>query len=96
MTLIWRGAGILVPIITLAAAIIISKNVEDTYKGMGICGLIAGGILLAIGLITLPGKKTDPTTGEVTQKRKHDFFFLPIIVWGVLLLLGGFYLTVIK
>ncbi len=96
MTIVWRGAGILVPVVALATAFIVSRSESDAFKGLGLSSLIAGAILLIIGFFTLPGKKTDPATGEVTLKKKHDFFFLPIIGWGILLLLGGVYLSFFK
>jgi len=93
MTLVWRGAGIVVPIIFLISAFIMSRFEENYMQGFGKSGLIAGGVLILIGLLTLPGKVLDEGSGQMVSKKKHDFFFLPIIVWGVLLTGVGAYMT---
>ncbi len=97
MTLVWRGAGILVPLIALATALIIAKSTDmESLKGVGLSGIIAGAALLLIGYFTMPGKVLDPETGEKVSKKKHDFFFIPIIVWGALLVIAGVYLMFFK
>lgn len=96
MTFVWRGAGIVVPVITFLCALLIAKNTEDTNCGIRSAGLISGAILTMIGIFTLPGKTTLPETGEVVKKKKHDFFFIPIIARGILLLIAGVYFAFIK
>lgn len=91
MTIVWRGVGILVPIAFFASAGIASFWFDDhrfgnlPYVGWSCIG--AAIFCLLVGLATLPGKTTDPNTGAVVSKKKHDFFFLPIIVWAIIL--GG-------
>lgn len=92
MTLVWRGAGIVVPIIAVATAFIVSRWEENSMTGLGQSALIAGIILGLIGVFTLPGKVMHEGTGQMVSKKKHDFFFIPIIAWGVLLIAAGVYL----
>lgn len=91
MTFIWRGIGILVPIVFFAIAAVASIWIEDRTLGnsayVGWTSLGAAVILLIIGLTTLPGTTTDTNTGALVPKKKHDFFFVPIIVWA--LIFGG-------
>lgn len=92
MTLVWRGAGIVVPVIFIATAFIISRWEENSMKGIWQSCLAAGILLAVIGAFTLPGKVMDRGTGQMVSKKKHDFFFLPIIVWGILLTAAGVYM----
>ena len=95
MTIVWRGAGILVPILFVGSGLLMSIWYDNPTLGNGPylawTSMISGILCLLLGLATLPGKTTDEETGQVVSKKKHDFFFLPIIVWAILLLGLGIY-----
>lgn len=95
MVFIWRGAGIIVPIIVLIAGWIVSYWFEDTRLGnnvyLGWTFFWASIPLLLLGLAFLGMNATDPETGEKPQKSHHDFFFIPVWIWAVALLGFGIY-----
>lgn len=92
MPLIWRGMGIIVPIIFFITAWIVSYWYDsgETTLGnssyIGWTSLFAGIAVLLIGLVLMAGG-SDEEGEEPGPKKKHDFFYLPVFVWG--LLLGG-------
>lgn len=97
MTIVWRGAGILVPIAFVASIATMNSWYKGTSAGdapIAWALFWAALICLPLGLLTLPGKKTDPDTGVKVARRKHDFFFIPIIVWGLLFVGGSIYFFV--
>jgi hypothetical protein len=87
MLFVWRGIGIVVPIIFFICGWIVSYFYDDTRLGnpsfIGWTCFYTGIVLLFPGLINL----APADEGEV--KRKHDFFFIPVIIWAVLLLIGS-------
>lgn len=87
MTIIWRGAGIIVPLAFVGAGALASLWFDDATLGnlsyIGWVCLGTAAISLVVGLATFPGKKKDPATGILVSKKKHDFFFLPIIIWAI-------------
>lgn len=104
MVFIWRGAGILVPIIFLISGWIVSYWFEDTRLGnpvfMGWTAFYAGifNFVTGLGLMGMSDDNDNHNIepGEVPVKKKHDFFWIPVIVWGLLfggwsayLLIGG-------
>ncbi|MDG1475815.1 MAG: hypothetical protein P8Q14_01580 [Vicingaceae bacterium] len=89
ISIVWRGAGILVPILFFASGFIMSYWYDDVTLGNTAYlkwTLLWPGILLTlIGLFVLPISK-DPETGKTKYVGNHDLFWIPMIVWGVLFL----------
>jgi len=87
MMLIWRGAGILVPILLFVSAWITSYWFPDTRLAnatfMGWSLLWSGIVILLLGLATLGMNLPDPETNKKPEKSYHDFFWIPIWIWGV-------------
>lgn len=98
MLFVWRGIGIIVPIIVLINGFIVRMFIEDDRIGnpkfMGWTLFYSAIVCLLIG-ITILG--TNKEAAEKNQpKKKHDFFFIPIIFWALIfgglsawLLIGG-------
>lgn len=97
MVFIWRGAGIIVPIFFFVAAWLTSYSFEDTRFGnssylgwtmiwSGIASLVIGGLLAASNM-------KDPETGEKPPKSYHDFMWIPVWIWGIVLIAGGIWFT---
>jgi len=83
--MIWSGLGILVPVI--AAICIFAADSLGWPKSIFLfIGAIA---VTAIGLYLnrLPGRTViDKATGkEIVLKKKHTFFFVPVVYWGAVL-----------
>lgn len=98
MLFVWRGIGIVVPIIVLINGFIVRLFIEDDRIGnpkfMGWTLFYSAIVCLLLG-ITILG--TNKEAAEKNQpKKKHDFFFIPIIFWALIfggisawLLIGG-------
>lgn len=80
--MIYRGAGIIVPIIVLATGWIVSFWFKDTT--LGNANYIAWTALYSFILLLLAGIGF---LGSSRDGKKHDFFFVPVIVWA--LVMGG-------
>lgn len=82
MILVWRGLGILVPIVFFICAWLVHYFFDDThfanpsYSGW-VC-FYASIVLLLPGLGAFFGGPD-----EDGVKRKHDFFFIPILFWAI-------------
>tara|TARA_B100000809_G_C15136176_1_gene530698 strand:+ start:4106 stop:5071 length:966 start_codon:yes stop_codon:yes gene_type:complete len=89
ISIVWRGAGILVPILFFVSGFITSYWYDDVTLGNTEYmkwTLLGPGILLTIiGLFLLPVSK-DPETGKWKYAGNHDLFWIPMVVWGVLFL----------
>ena len=89
ISIVWRGAGILVPILFFISGWITSYWYEDITLGntefMKWTLLWPGILLTLIGLFVLPFEK-DPETGKLKYVGNHDLFWVPMVVWGVLFL----------
>ncbi len=84
--LIWKGAGIAVPIIFFITGWICSYFFEDTRLGnMSYVGTTMLFSALPVLLIGLGLSQPD----ENGVKRSHSFFFLPVALWGVIFIVGG-------
>lgn len=96
MVLIWRGVGILVPIIFVACGFLVRLFVKDDHLGNPVflawtC-LAAAVICLPLGLMTWKGsiKEKVDIAGNVRRIRKrHDFFYIPIIFWALIMGAGS-------
>ncbi|MEL6345751.1 MAG: hypothetical protein AAFV53_21760 [Myxococcota bacterium] len=95
MVIIWRGAGIVVPLLFILAAGIVSFFIEDTT--IGNATFMGWSLLLAGVFNILPTLVVFGMQDEDQPKTRHTFFFLPIWVWmlgcmglgGVLLCSGS-------
>ena len=87
--LIWRGAGIIIPIFIVISAWLTGYSFEDVSIGnasfMSWMLLWPGILITLIGLGFWPLQK-NPETGKLTYVGNHDLFWIPMIVWGVLIL----------
>lgn len=93
MAIVWRGLGIIVPIIFFVVSWIISFFFDGTKTKileadfLSWTALISGLLIALIGL----GLKAQPTEEEEKYmpnadrkpKSKHDFFFIPVLYWGI-------------
>lgn len=88
MIIIYRGLGILVPIVLFIAGWIVSFWFKDTRIGnpdfMGWTLFYTAIVCLLLGLATFGG--TD-RNGNPIPKNKHHFFYIPIVFWA--LIFGG-------
>lgn len=95
IAIIWRGIGILVPLILVAAGGIFSIWHSDTRVGNFAYTqwvfLSAAIALLPIGLATWKPTRSESEPDENgvvhVRIRKHDFFYIPILIWS--LIFGG-------
>lgn len=98
--IIWKGKGILVPIIFFAIAFIVSffvtgKTIFGNTTLMSWSCLISGLLLLLIGFASLPEKNNNGVQRTLLSLFNRDtFFFIPIIVWGVLCTSLGIFLFI--
>jgi len=88
MVIVWRGAGLIVPGTFLICGWIVSYFYTDTRLGnpsfIGWTFFYTGLALLLPGIAMFGTKNEDGT-----PRRKHDFFFIPVIFWSFLLLIGS-------
>lgn len=87
MFIVWRGSGITVLIFTLLSGWIVSNWFDDTrlgnYPFVGWTLLWSGIVLTIQGALVWGGGTPDPDTGEVPFRRGHDFFWIPVLFWGL-------------
>jgi len=95
MVFVWRGSGITVPIFLFLSGLIMTNWYDDTRMGnypfIGWTLFWAGIILTLQGVAVWGGGKPDPETGEVHIKKGHDFFWIPVVLWGLGFLGFGIY-----
>lgn len=96
MVFVWRGFGIVVPIVLLISGWITSYWFEDTKLGnssyLGWTMLWAG-IVLILAAIAALGGNSDEEGNPVEESKKsvHSFFWLPIWVWCIVFIGLGTY-----
>jgi hypothetical protein len=92
MILIWKGLGCLVPLITVLVMVVVS-GVLGVFFGKQANHSLENGIgifvtfIISGGICWLVGQKL---------RDQHDFFFIPIRWWGVILAvlsLGGLFMV---
>ncbi len=100
MVIVWRGAGILVPILLFVAGWIMSFWYDDyTMKNAPWFGqtLLYSGILILLLGLGMSGASDEEAkeaaeAGEAAPARsKHDFFWIPMSIWGLLFICFGTY-----
>ncbi|OFZ65851.1 MAG: hypothetical protein A3D92_12895 [Bacteroidetes bacterium RIFCSPHIGHO2_02_FULL_44_7] len=95
MVFVWRGSGITVPIFLFLSGFIMSNWYDDTrlgnYPFLGWTLFWAGIVLTLQGVAVWGGGKPDPDTGEVHIKKGHDFFWIPVLFWGLACIGFGIY-----
>lgn len=83
MVIIFRGLGILVPIVLFISGWIVSFWFKDTRIGnppfMGWTLFYTAIVCLLLGLVTFGGKDE---RGNPIPKNKHHFFYIPIVFWA--------------
>jgi hypothetical protein len=95
--LVWRGFGIIVPIIVVITGLLVSwiSGDPDTRLGnptlTGWTALISGILIFLLGL-GLRGNGEEKDAEGNTVKKKHDFFWIPVFIWGLILGLSSIYL----
>lgn len=100
MVIVWKGLGIIVPILTVGIGLLMSLFYDDKRLGnpdlSGWTFLISAILLIPIGwLIAMPSEEENNATGKKFNFWRHTFFFLPILFWGALFLFLGIYLLFI-
>jgi hypothetical protein len=91
MTLVWRGMGIMVPITFIISCLLTGWISGDHDYTLGNSHMLGWGslwtaiICLLMGVVALGGEAKDEQGNPV--KKKHDFFWIPVIVWA--LIFGG-------
>jgi hypothetical protein len=94
--IIWRGLGILVPIVFVITGLLVSwiSGDPDTRLGnpsfLGWTALFSGIVIFLLGL-GLAGGGDDKDEQGNPIKKKHDFFWIPVFVWGLVLGLSSIY-----
>lgn len=89
--------GIIVPIVFVLTTMLVSWISGDKDMRIGNAHLTGWGafwsaiILTLVGLALL-GKSTDENGNEV--RKKHDFFWIPVVAWGVILGVLSAYLLI--
>ena len=88
MLFIWRGLGILVPIIIFLSGLLMSVWFEDTrlgnYPFIGWSLFWAGIVISILGAMLFGGGgAVNPNTGEIGKGKSHDFFWIPMLFWGI-------------
>ncbi|SIO84667.1 hypothetical protein [Nocardiopsis sp. JB363] len=96
--IIWRGWGILVPLIAAVLAVPCAAIVAEATGQQHLGGIGAGvGFLLAAVAVFFAGRKLNtpkrgfhPATGQpVEYRNSHTFFFVPMQYWAFVLPLAG-------
>lgn len=86
MVLIWRGIGIIVPIVFFLFAWILSYWFEDTHFGnkayLGWISFYTAILSLIAGLPAFAADENNPNAGLGFRLWRHHFFYLPIIFWA--------------
>lgn len=86
MVLIFRGAGIVVPIVLFIAGWIVSFWYKDSRIGnpdfMGWTLFYTAIVCLLLGLAFLGGEEETNEQGQRTRKPRPHFFFIPVILWA--------------
>jgi hypothetical protein len=100
MPLIWRGMGIIVPIIFLVTGFLYSWISGDPDKTLGNTTMLSWTSLIAGILLTVLGlgahnMTTQDSEGN-TKRSKHDFFYIPVFIWGLILCGFSIYFFVTK
>jgi len=96
MVFIWKGIGILVPIVIVGIGYLSSLFYEDRRLGntdlMGWALLWSSIVLILVGVPISTKSKREGTKSDLWQ---HTFFFIPILFWGILSLILSVYFLLI-
>lgn len=103
--IIWSGYGFLVPLFAIAA-IAVAQIVAPSakYSSNPLSGIVTFVLLALAGAAiwflgkkfnTAPGRTViDKQTGqEISLRRKHSLFFVPMEYWGPIVAVGGLLLA---
>ncbi len=100
MIFIWRGIGLIVPILLVVIGYIVSLFYEDKTLGntnlLGWAFFYSSIIFILVGLaIVLPSEDEKSKTGKKLNLWKHSFFYIPVLFWGMIFLILCIYLLLI-
>lgn len=100
MVIIWKGIGIIVPIALVGIGYVVSLFYDDRKLGntdlVGWTLLYTSLLCLLVGLaVSIPSEEEREHTQQKLILKKHTFFFIPILFWGILLLGISIYLLAI-
>lgn len=107
--IIWQGFGFLaglIPILCYVALVTLFQHVKgqmytDSHSWVGALATLIGAALvglLALQLQNRPGRTLlDPATGNtVVLRKKHTFFFIPMLWWAAVLAVAAAWMLVFK
>jgi hypothetical protein len=104
MVFIWRGSGISVPIILFLCARITThwfEGAEIVGKALSnasflACTFLWSGLITLLQALVIVGMRlADRTLGANPPKTHHDFFWIPVWLWGVIFIVlsGWFFIS---
>lgn len=102
---IWRGWGLLVPVVLFAAFVLAQLGADAAfgegyykandwpkYTALGTSSVLIA-LLGYLFNIRWRGVVEDPETGETRTAPAHSLFFVPIEYWSVIIPIAGFWLS---
>lgn len=100
MFIIWRGFGIIVPILFVGIGYVVSLFYDDRRLGntdlMGWTLFYCSILFLILGLsFALSSEEERNQTGKKWTLWHHTFFFVPVLFWGILSLIFCVYFLLI-
>lgn len=100
MVIIWKGIGIIIPIALVGIGYVVSLFYDDRRLGntnlLGWTFLYTAIICLLIGLaVSIPSEEERERTQKKLILKRHTFFFIPILIWGIIFLVTSVYLLAI-
>jgi len=100
--IVWQGWGMLGAMIPMVLYLtdrflfdqMYGRGYSDSHVWVSCLSLILGGVLVAIlgmKFKTAPGRElVDPNTGQrVVLRRKHTIFYIPLEIFGAILIVFG-------
>lgn len=96
MIFIWRGLGFLVPVLGYLIGVIILMiykyyDYPNPMVPIRLSLIVCGVVFLVLGIRLLRRPPQVASDGQL-RKKKHDFFWIPVYIWGILLEALGIYL----
>ena len=99
--IIWSGLGFLVPGISFACFLLMQMAMTSIFNDAKyytehdwpkfLACVMAAGLVGVLGLLLSQGRTyIDQNTGqEVTIRRSHSFFLIPVVFWAPIIAVGG-------
>lgn len=100
MVFIWKGIGLIVPIGLVGIGLLVSLFFDDKRLGntslLGWSFFCASLLFIIIGgLLTLSTKDEEGNPLPKVSVKRHTFFFIPVLFWGIILFAVSIYLLFI-